>query len=209
MSLEAVRGGLRYFPALLDRPAQEQLVAELRQLIAEAPFFVPTMPRTGRPFTVRMTNLGSLGWVSDRQGYRYQSFHPSTGRPWPPIPAAVMAVWKAVSACPAPPEACLVNHYRQGARMGLHQDADEQEFSAPVVSLSLGDTAVFRIGGTARWAASRTFRLLSGDVLVLAGDSRLAFHGVDRILAGSSTLLHEGGRLNLTLRRVNPLPLNR
>lgn len=209
MSLEAVRRGLRYYPALLDRPAQERLVARLRELISEAPFFVPTMPRTGRPFTVRMTNLGSLGWVSDRQGYRYQPFHPSTGMPWPPIPDAVMAVWHAVSLCPAPPEACLVNHYRQGARMGLHQDADEQEFSAPVVSLSLGDTAVFRIGGTTRQAPSRTFRLFSGDVLVLAGESRLAFHGVDRILAGSSTLLQEGGRLNLTLRRVCPLPLNR
>jgi len=194
--------GLRHLPGLLDRPAQEALVGELRALAADAPFFTPLMPRTGRPFTVRMTNLGRLGWVSDRAGYRYQPVHPETGRPWPPIPEAVLALWREVSAYPHPPEACLVNYYREGAKMGLHRDEDEEEFSAPVVSISLGDTAVFRIGGTERGGKTETLKLSSGDVLVMGGPSRLCYHGIDRVLSGTSTLLKDGGRINLTLRRV-------
>ncbi|MFT3988769.1 alpha-ketoglutarate-dependent dioxygenase AlkB family protein [Aestuariivirga sp.] len=194
--------GLRHLPGFLDRPAQEALVGKLRALVAEAPFFTPVMPRTGRPFTVAMTNLGSLGWVSDRAGYRYQPTHPDTGNPWPTIPEAVLAVWREVSAYPHPPEACLVNHYREGAKMGLHRDEDEEEFAAPVVSISLGDTAVFRIGGTERGGKTETLKLSSGDVLVMGGESRLCYHGIDRVLSGTSTLLRDGGRINLTLRRV-------
>ena len=197
-----MRAGLRYLPGFLGRPVQEGLVNELRRAIAEAPLLTPVMPRTGRPFTVRMTNLGPLGWVSDRQGYRYQDRHPETGRPWPPIPEAVMAMWRKVADYPHPPEACLVNYYREGARMGLHRDEDEEDFSAPVISISLGDTAVFRIGGTERGGRTETLKLASGDVLVMGGASRLRYHGIDRILTGTSTLLKDGGRINLTLRRV-------
>ena len=176
-----------------------------------APFFTPTMPKTGKPFSVRMTNLGPLGWVSDRDGgYRYQPTHPLTGKTWPPIPDMVLAVWREVASYAHDPEACLVNFYEPGARMGLHQDRDEQDFDAPVVSISLGDTCLFRIGGTARGGPTRSLKLASGDVVVLGGASRLAFHGVDRIYSGTSTLLRDwfpaGGRINLTLRRVTKPP---
>jgi alkylated DNA repair protein (DNA oxidative demethylase) len=199
--------GFEFHPGFLDRAAQAALVAALRSAVAEAPFFTPEMPRTGKPFSVRMTNLGPLGWVSDRAfGYRYQAQHPATGRPWPSIPEMVLDIWRKVASYPHPPEACLVNHYAPGARMGLHQDRDEEDFAAPVVSLSLGDTCLFRIGGTERGGPTRSLKLSSGDVVVLGGAARLAFHGVDRLYPGTSTLLKdwlpEGGRINLTLRRV-------
>ena len=198
-----IQPGLRLFPSCLSRADQETLVADLRMAVRAAPLFTPEMPRTGKPFSVRMTNLGSLGWVSDRQGgYRYQATHPATGLPWPPMPEAIMAVWRSVSDYPHPPEACLVNFYAPEARMGLHQDRDEADFAAPVVSISLGATCRFRIGGEKRTDPTRSFELSSGDVLVLGGPSRLAFHGVDRILAGTSTLIPDDGRINLTLRRV-------
>jgi alkylated DNA repair protein (DNA oxidative demethylase) len=204
---EPVLSGFRILPGRLDPAAQAALVAALREAVAQAPFFTPTMPRTGRPFSVKMTNLGPLGWVSDRDGgYRYQATHPGTGRPWPPMPESVLALWREVADYPHPPEACLVNHYAPHARMGLHQDRDEADFAAPVVSISLGDACLFRIGGTERSDPTRSLRLSSGDVVVLGGESRLAFHGVDRLYPGTSTLLGdwfpEGGRINLTLRRV-------
>jgi len=149
-----------------------------------------------------MTNCGPLGWVTDEAGYRYQATHPETGDPWPPMPMSLLAAWHELADYPHPPEACLINFYGADARMGLHQDRDEQDFAAPVVSLSLGDTCLFRIGGTRRADPTRSLRLTSGDAVVLAGETRLAFHGVDRILPGTSTLLTEGGRINLTLRRV-------
>ncbi len=180
--------GVKIVPGFLSRRAQEALLGELRAVIAEAPLFTPVMPRTGRPFSVKMTNCGSLGWVSDRSGYRYQDKHPQTGRPWPAMPEALLAAWRALADHPHPPQACLVNYYAAGARMGLHQDRDEEDFSAPVVSLSLGDEALFRIGGTNRKDPTRSFRLASGDALVLGGPSRLAYHGIDRVIAGSSTL---------------------
>ena len=194
--------GLKYLPSYFDRPAQEALVARLEEALAKAPFYTPTMPRSGRPFTVRMSNLGKLGWVSDRAGYRYQDRHPETGEAWPPIPAQVMDVWRMTSDYPHAPEACLVNHYREGAKMGLHRDEDEEDFAAPVVSISLGDTAIFRIGDTERGGPTETLKLASGDVLVMGGASRLRYHGIDRVLTGTSTLLKQGGRINLTLRRV-------
>ena len=194
--------GLRYFPGFLDQQTQKRLVEYLRSEAAQAPLFTPVMPRTGRPFSVRMTNLGSLGWVSDRAGYRYQATHPDTGQPWPPIPEMVLDAWRKVSGYPHDPQACLVNHYREGAKMGLHQDTDEEDFAAPVVSISLGDTAVFRIGGTERGGKTETVKLSSGDVVVMGGPSRLCYHGIDRVLSGTSRLLKDGGRINLTLRRV-------
>lgn len=194
--------GLKHYSGMLNRTEQEALVAELRLAVVKAPLFVPLMPRTGRPFSVRMTNMGSLGWVSDRNGYRYQAAHPETAEPWPAIPQAVLDIWSKVSSYDHPPEACLVNFYQGGAKMGLHQDKDEEDLSTPVVSISLGDTAVFRIGGTERSGKTQTLKLSSGDVLVMGGESRLCFHGIDRINQGTSTLLKEGGRINLTLRRV-------
>lgn len=151
-----------------------------------------------------MTNCGALGWVSDVAGYRYQPHHPETGAPWPPIPGALLALWREAAAYPQPPEACLVNFYEAGARMGLHQDRDEADLAAPVVSVSLGDTCLFRIGDTSRKGRTTSLKLLSGDVVVLGGESRLAFHGVDRIYPSTSTLSQNGGRINLTLRRVTP-----
>jgi DNA oxidative demethylase len=140
--------------------------------------------------------------VSDRSGYRYQAKHPDTGNAWPAIPDTVLDIWRKVSGYPHDPEACLVNFYAPSTKMGLHQDKDEEDFAAPVVSISLGDTAIFRIGGSERGGRTSTLKLQSGDVLVMGGAARLCFHGVDRVLSGTSTLLKDGGRINLTLRRV-------
>ena len=194
--------GLRYVPEFFDRAAQEALIGALREVVAAAPLFTPRMPKTGQPFSVRMTNCGPLGWVADESGYRYQETHPQTGAPWPAIPPALLAAWDSLAGYDAPPEACLVNFYAAGARMGLHQDRDEADFDAPILSVSLGDSCLFRVGGLSRRDPTTSMRLHSGDALILGGPARLAFHGVDRIISGSSTLLAQGGRINLTLRRV-------
>ena len=200
-----VQPGARYVPGYLDALEQRRLLAALREVIARAPLYRPRMPGSGRPFSVRMTNCGALGWISDIDGYRYQPAHPETGHPWPAMPEMVRKAWEALSGYRLAPEACLINYYAPTTRMGLHQDKDEADFSAPVVSLSLGDDALFRVGGTRRNDATRSFRLRSGDAVVLGGEARLAFHGVDRIFGGTSALLDEGGRFNLTLRRVSAL----
>jgi DNA oxidative demethylase len=202
----AVAPGVDHFPAFLDRAAQEALRDEVLAILAEAPPFRPRMPRTAKPFSVCMSNCGPLGWVSDEAGYRYQPTHPETGRAWPAMPPRLLAAFAAIAPGAPPPEACLINLYDSSARMGLHQDRDEEELAAPVVSLSLGDTALFRVGGLERKAPTRSFRLASGDAMALQGAGRLVFHGVDRIIAGSSTLLPQGGRINLTLRRVTRAP---
>jgi alkylated DNA repair protein (DNA oxidative demethylase) len=187
----------------LDRPAQTALLGAIRKVIAEAPLYTPTMPRSGKPMSVRMTNAGPLGWVTDKEGgYRYQAMHPETGKPWPPIPPMLLDLWTECADYPHPPEACLINYSAGAAKMGLHQDRDEQDFDAPVLSVSLGDTGIFRVGGTTRKAPTESYELRSGDVFVLGGADRLAYHGIDRVLPGSSDLLVEGGRFNLTLRRV-------
>jgi len=191
--------GFRLWKGAFDRAAQVALLAQVTAAEATAPFYRPETPG-GRPFSVRMTNLGPMGWVSDRAGYRYQPTHPVTGAPWPPMPTILLDLWRATAAWPAPPDACLVNLYDARARMGLHQDRDEADLAAPVLSISLGDAAVFRIG-PAQVGPTATVRLESGDVCALTGPARLARHGIDRVLAGSSTLLPDGGRLNLTLRR--------
>lgn len=202
MTALAVAPGVTHWPDYLDADEQAALVADLREAARQAPFYVPRMPKTGKPFSVRMTNCGSLGWVSDERGYRYQPLHPETGAPWPPIPARLLRAWEELAGYPHPPEACLVNFYEPSAKMGLHQDRDEQDFDAPVLSLSLGDTAIFRIGGTSRGGRTIPLKLASGDALAFGGEARLAYHGIDRILAGSSSLLPQAGRINLTLRRV-------
>jgi alkylated DNA repair protein (DNA oxidative demethylase) len=195
--------GFKVFPGRLDGPAQAALTEAVFDAARAAPFYRPVTPG-GRPMSVRMTNLGPLGWVTDAAGYRYQPLHPQTGRPWPPIPAVLIDLWRSLAEAPADPDCCLVNLYDAQARMGLHQDKDEADFRFPVLSVSLGDTAVFRIGGENRKGPTATVRLASGDVCLLAGSARLAIHGVDRILPGSSRLLADGGRLNLTLRRARP-----
>ena len=196
--------GAKLYPAYLPPERQRALLAVVREVIAEAPLFAPTMPRTGKPFSVRMTNSGPLGWVSDAGGYRYQDRHPETGAPWPPMPEILSAIWRELLPEAPAPEVCLVNYYAEGAKMGLHQDRDERAFDVAVLSLSLGDEARFRIGGVSRGDATRAFPLRSGDAFTFGGPARLAFHGIDRVLAGTSTLLEEGGRFNLTLRRVSP-----
>jgi alkylated DNA repair protein (DNA oxidative demethylase) len=192
--------GFRLWPGALSIQAQAELLAQVLLAEAEAPFYRPVTPG-GRPFSVRMTNLGALGWVSDREGYRYQATHPVTGKAWPPIPQTLLDLWSHLTGWPEPPQACLVNLYRDEARMGLHQDKDEADLTAPVLSVSLGDTAVFRIGA-AEGGPTRSIRLASGDVCALTGPARLARHGIDRLIAGSSTLVPGGGRINLTLRRA-------
>lgn len=196
--------GFRYLPQALSFTAQSALVERVEEIVAHAPFYTPTMPRTGQPFSVEMTNCGPLGWVSDRiHGYRYQTGHPETHKPWPDMPKVLIELWGEITGYSAPPEACLINWYRPKAKLGLHVDADEENTEAPVLSISLGDDAWFRIGGLKRRDPSQRLLLNSGDIVVLGGEARRAYHGIDRIVPGSNNLLGREGRLNLTLRRVS------
>ncbi|MEM1288000.1 MAG: alpha-ketoglutarate-dependent dioxygenase AlkB [Pseudomonadota bacterium] len=196
--------GCRYYPEALCRDEQTELVKELRTVLKRAPLFQPTMPRTDKPLSVRMSNCGPLGWVADKKGYRYQRTHPVTGKPWPEIPKALFDLWERVAKGAPKPQACLINWYAPDAKMGLHQDRDEETFDAPVVSVSLGDDAMFRMGGVERGGKTTGIRLKSGDVLVFGGPSRLAYHGITKIYDATSDLLDAPGRVNLTLRRVTP-----
>lgn len=201
--LETGFDGVALHPARLGPTDQKALLGTLREAARAAPPYRPRMPRTDQLWSTMQTNLGALGWVSDVKGYRYEPRHPVTGEPWPPIPDLLLDLWADLAGYAAPPECCLVNVYRgEKARMGLHQDRDEAATEAPVLSISLGDTCLFRVGGFARSDKTKSFRLASGDVLLLGGPSRMRFHGVDRIVPGSSQLIEGGGRLNLTLRRV-------
>ena len=181
---------------------QKALLEEVQDKLKEAPLYRPVMPGSGRPFSVEESNFGALGWVSDRSGYRYQPTHPITGKPWPAIPEALLGLWAEINGAPAP-ECCLANLYRAGAKMGLHQDRDEKDVSAAVIGVSLGDEALFRIGGTDRAGQTRSVILASGDVIAFGGAARLAYHGIDRIRPGTSRLVLGGGRISLTLRRVS------
>jgi DNA oxidative demethylase len=203
MAAHRLEHGIVHVPAFLGAAEQGALCADVMKAIAAAPLFVPRMPKTGKSFSVRMTNCGSFGWVSDQErGYRYDRLHPQTGLPWPAIPLLALRAWSELAHYEAAPEACLINVYDAQARMGLHQDRDEADLAAPVVSLSLGDSCIFRWQGPARGGKTCGLELASGDAIVLAGGARLAFHGVARILPGTSTLVPGGGRINLTLRRV-------
>lgn len=200
MNAKIVKKGFTIHPEALDPASQSALVADLRRCLQQAPLFRPVMPN-GTPMSVRLSAAGQFGWVSDRGGYRYQRAHP-LGMSWPDIPDSVLQVWEDFAACPRQPECCLINWYDDTARMGLHQDRDEADFSCPVLSISLGDDALFRMGNPTRSGKSDTIWLRSGDVVVMGGKARLAYHGVDRIHPGSSLLLPQRGRINLTLRVV-------
>lgn len=201
--MSAKLNGFRYLPGFLTPNAQVHLLAAIRAIVAQAPLYQPCMPKSGKPLSVMMTNCGALGWVSDKTGgYRYQEAHPVTGLPWPGMPEAIRRLWTTIADYPAQPEACLINYYAAKAKLGLHRDADEEDALAPVISISLGDDALFQMGGLKRTDAKDRLHLKSGDIVVLGGVARHAYHGINRILPGTSDLLAEGGRFNLTLRRV-------
>jgi alkylated DNA repair protein (DNA oxidative demethylase) len=187
-------------PGYFSAVAQEQLVTRLRECLKQAPLFQPVTPR-GTPMSVRMSAAGQYGWISDRQGYRYEARHPS-GQEWPPIPDALLTMWQDLVPDARLPECCLINWYDDSAKMGMHQDKDEADLSQPVVSVSLGDEALFRMGNQTRGGKTESVWLRSGDVVVMAGTARRAYHGIDRVRSQSSTLLPKGGRINLTLRVV-------
>ena len=198
--------GFRLYRGHLSLVAQFELLEAISKVIASAPLYVPVMPKTGRPMSVQMTNCGSLGWVTCKDhGYRYQATHPETGTVWPAIPLEVLEIWQELCGVNSEPEACLINWYEPGAKLGLHVDRDEQDMTTPVLSVSLGDDAYFRLGGLARRDKTSRLLLRSGDVLVMGGASRLCHHGIDRILSGTGALLPQPGRFNLTLRRVTPV----
>jgi alkylated DNA repair protein (DNA oxidative demethylase) len=193
--------GFRIHKGFLAAPVQAAMAADIAAVAEAAPFFAPLTP-WGKPMSVRMTSAGRYGWFTDRKGYRYIDRHPA-GSAWPAIPERVLAVWRTLVSAERLPDCCLVNWYGPKARMGLHRDSDEADFSWPVLSISLGDPAVFRMGGPARSDPTRSVLLESGDVVVFGGPARLAYHGIDRIRAGGSRLLPGGGRINLTLRVVD------
>lgn len=199
MTTPQIIRGCSWHPGYLLAETQSAMLDDLRNVIAAAPLYTPQTRRG--PMSVRMSAAGDFGWVSDGRGYRYERRHPS-GTPWPPIPASIRAVWGALAPTSRAPECCLINLYRGGAKMGLHQDRDEADLTQPVLSISLGDDALFRFGNATRGGPTESLWLRSGDVLLLAGEGRMIHHGVDRIRAGSSTLLTGGGRINLTLRVV-------
>ncbi|MEX0371201.1 MAG: alpha-ketoglutarate-dependent dioxygenase AlkB [Tateyamaria sp.] len=192
--------GFEIYKAHLDARQQDALVADIRNVAKAAPMFSPDTPY-GKPMSVRMTSAGDLGWYADKSGYRYTPLHPN-GVPWPPIPQPVLDLWRDLTGLERQPDCCLINFYGEGARMGMHQDKDEADFKWPVLSVSLGDAGLFRIGNTTRGGKTESLWLESGDVVVMGGAARLTYHGVDKIRFGSSSLLSNGGRINLTCRVV-------
>lgn len=205
MKAAGLPDGFAYYPGYLSRAQQQSLITDVAKAVrGDAPFFRGAMPRTGIPLSVLGSNFGPLGWVTSKnRGYRYENAHPVTGKPWPAMPGLLLDIWQKLSGYPALPEACLINWYKEGAKMGMHVDADEKAVNAPVVSISLGDQGRFRIGGTSRGGKTHSLKLSSGDVVVLGGIARQCYHGVDRIFSGTSTLVPNGGRVNLTMRRVS------
>lgn len=195
----------RIFEKRLDREAQEKLLEDIRAVIKEAPLLAP-VTKNGQKFNLRLTNCGTHGWLSDEKGYRYEAAHPETKKPWPAMPQSIhdlaVALAKESGFSTFRPEVCLINHYEGTGRLGMHQDKDELDFSAPIVSVSLGDECIFQFGGVKKTDPVKDYRLKSGDCVVWGGDLRLAYHGVKKIVPGSSTLLPNGGRYNLTVRQV-------
>lgn len=197
--------GFAHLPLYFTPKEQAELIVSVKKAAETAPFYQPTMPLTGTPLSVVMSNFGPLGWITDREGgYRYEPNHPKTNAPWPPLPDLLVRLWQDVTDWPDLPEACLINWYREGSKMGAHVDRDELAVNAPVVSVSLGDPALFRIGGPQRGGPTHGVKLFSGAVVVMGGASRQCYHGVSKIYYGESALVPKGGRINLTMRRVNP-----
>lgn len=200
--------GFKHYPLYFSHEEQSLLIDAVKRGVDKAPFYQPTMPRTGTPLSVVMSNFGPLGWVTDKEkGYRYERTHPKTQTQWPELPELLGKLWDKVTDYPARPEATLINWYKKdkGSKMGLHVDNDENDLRAPVVSVSLGDPAMFRIGGAKRGGITQGLKLYSGDVVVLAGQARLCHHGVSKVFYGESALVPKGGRINLTMRRVNEI----
>jgi len=198
--------GFAHYPLYFSLEQQHALIDAVKQGAAQAPFFIPAMPRTGTPMSVALSNFGPLGWVSDKEGgYRYEPRHPKNGAPWPELPELLRNLWDTVTNYPARPEATLINWYKPEklSKMGMHIDNDENDLRAPVVSVSLGDPAMFRIGGPKRGGPTQGLKLFSGDVVVLSGAARLCYHGVSKVFYGETALVPKGGRINLTMRRVN------
>jgi DNA oxidative demethylase len=187
------------------KPFEAALVAALHEIIAQAPFRRMFTPG-GHQMSVAMTNCGEAGWVTDVSGYRYSRTDPETGQPWPAMPPVFLQLATQAAASGGfadfAPEACLINRYEPGARMSLHQDRDEQDFDAPIVSVSLGLPAIFLFGGLKRSDKPRRFRLQHGDVVVWGGPSRLVFHGVAPLADGEHALMGRG-RINLTFRKAH------
>ena len=185
-------------------PFESELIAALREIAGQAPFRHMVTPG-GHEMSVAMTNCGALGWVTDRTGYRYDADDPETGKPWPAMPAAFCRLAGQAAAQAGffefAPDACLINRYQPGARMSLHQDKDENDFGAPIVSVSLGLPAIFLFGGLKRSDKPRRFRLQHGDVVVWGGPARLAFHGVAPLADGEHALTGRH-RINLTFRKA-------
>jgi alkylated DNA repair protein (DNA oxidative demethylase) len=183
---------------------ETQLLADLQQVIQAAPFRHMVTPG-GFTMSVAITNCGDLGWVSDRTGYRYTPHDPQSGKPWPAMPASFQVLASAAAAQAGfgnfAPDACLINRYQVGARMGLHQDKDEQDFSQPIVSVSLGLPATFQFGGLARADKSINISLQHGDVVVWGGEARLRYHGVLPLKPNKHPLLGEQ-RINMTFRKA-------
>ena len=195
-----VRGFLIY-KSFISARDQIDILNAIRAGLPQAPMFSPVTV-SGKLMSIQMSSVGRYGWFSDRRGYRYESKHPN-GNNWPSIPQSILNIWDKILGSQRQPDCCLINYYSETARMGLHQDNDEQDFTVPVLSISLGDDALFRIGGLTRKDRTQSVWLSSGDVVVMGGESRLAFHGVDRIRFGTSNLLKNAGRINLTLRVVD------
>jgi alkylated DNA repair protein (DNA oxidative demethylase) len=196
--------GFRALPFHLDEAAQRALLGQVHTVLAAAPLYRARMPKSGQPLSVLMSNAGTHGWISDIAGYRYAPRHPQTGLPWPAVPPLLLQLWADLAPWKLPPQCCLINFYRGPAKMGLHRDQDEEAADAPILNLSLGDTALFRLGGPGRRDPTTSFKVTSGTVMLFAGASRHVFHGVDRVMAGTSGLIEGGGRISLTLRRVTP-----
>lgn len=195
--------GLTYLPgfALSDEQA---LLADIHEVTTVAPFRHMLTPG-GQRMSVAMTNCGEVGWVTDRKGYRYDRLDPDTGRPWPPLPASIARLAQRAAAEAGfetfRPDVCLINRYVPGARMSLHQDRDERDFSAPIVSVSLGLGATFLFGGLKRSDRPHRLPLVHGDVVVWGGAKRLAYHGVAPLVDGLHPLVGRM-RLNLTMRKA-------
>lgn len=186
------------------RSVEQDLIAALREIVDQAPLRYMSTPG-GHQMSVAMTNCGSLGWITDRSGYRYDAIDPQSAKPWPAMPPVFRTLAEQAAAEAGfdgfVPDACLINRYQPGARMSLHQDKDENDFGAPIVSVSLGLPAIFLFGGLRRTDKPQRFRLEHGDIVAWGGPSRLSFHGVAPLADGEHALMGRE-RINLTFRKA-------